>query len=191
MQSKYWLFWLLINSGETLLFFVVVYVPGIIPDASKPYLIRVCSGMSAKTSHPKHLTQNPRKANVLNFGQPQKTDGCIDLPLTQAFKRRWFMAGSIKTSLTNDLNHEAPSHRKEADGHLGVIKVPRLVPSRQNSIGVHDEIHQRANPVILSSSILHQGNNLVKQKHALLRPKGKIPRSTAKGPSKTQTLLMF
>jgi len=31
MESKYWLFiWLLINSGETLLFFVAVYVTVII-----------------------------------------------------------------------------------------------------------------------------------------------------------------
>lgn len=76
MQSKYWLFWLLINSGETLLFFVVVYVPGIIPDASKPYLIRVCSGMSAKTSHPKHLTQNPHaKPTFLILGNRKKRTG--------------------------------------------------------------------------------------------------------------------
>ena len=38
------------------------------------------------------------------------------------------MAGSTKTSLTNDLKREGPSRKggqKEADGHSGIIKVPR------------------------------------------------------------------
>ena len=38
------------------------------------------------------------------------------------------MAGSTETSLTNDLKREGPSRKegqKEADGHSGIIKVPR------------------------------------------------------------------
>ena len=38
------------------------------------------------------------------------------------------MAGSTKTSLTNDLKREGPSRKggqKETDGHSGIIKVPR------------------------------------------------------------------
>ena len=73
------------------------------------------------------------------------------------------MAGSTKTSLTNDLKREGPSRKegqKEADGRpFRNNQSPTTGTSCENSNGVHDETNRRANPVILSTPILYQGIN--------------------------------
>ena len=68
------------------------------------------------------------------------------------------MAGSTKTSLTNDLKREGPS-RKRGRRPFRNNQSPTTGTSCENSNGVHDETNRRANPVILSTPILYQGIN--------------------------------
>lgn len=55
--------------------------------------------------------------------------------------------------------HHNKRGQKEANGHSGIIKVPRPEQAVRTLNGVHDETHRRANPVILSTPILDQGIN--------------------------------